>query len=600
MNSENKKTILLVEDEIMVAASEKKALEKYGYNVLIASSGEEAISLSKNNNTINLILMDIDLGKGLDGTQTAEIILKENQIPIVFLSSHTEPEIVEKTEKITSYGYVVKNSSITVLDASIKMAFKLFSAMRETKEKEDALEKSKETAEKYLNVAAEIILSLDTSGNIVLLNDSGHRLLEWEAGELIGKNWFDTCLQKENLQEVKNVFSMIIAGNLEPVIAYENNVITKNGVIKTILWHNSILYDSKGRITGILSSGEDITERKRAEEKLQTNEYLLRYILDTIPQTVFWKDINSVYLGCNKAFAKTARIENPDDIVGKTDFDLPWTKSDAEAYRADDMFVTGNNSSKYHIIEEVQNHDGTRIIVDTTKLPLLNNKGSVYGVLGVYEDITERKLAEDTIKRQLTEKNILLKEVHHRIKNNIASVESLLSLQLQSVSNTEAVSVLQDAISRIKIMRILYDRLLIKDDYKIISVKAYIGSLIDAVFALFPNNVHINYEKKIDEFLLSSKNLFPLGIILNELLTNVLKYAFKDREAGFVNISLTKIENQVRLTIQDNGRGLHDNFDISKSNGFGLILVDMMIKQLGGTFTIENEDGTRCILTFSI
>ena len=130
MNDKDKKTILLVEDEAILAITEKMVLEKYGYKVITADSGEKAIELFNENKDIDLILMDIDLGKGLDGTETAAIILKDQDIPVVFLSSHTEPAVVEKTENITSYGYVVKSSSITVLDASIKMALKLFNANR--------------------------------------------------------------------------------------------------------------------------------------------------------------------------------------------------------------------------------------------------------------------------------------------------------------------------------------------------------------------------------------------------------------------------------------------------------------------------------------
>jgi CheY-like chemotaxis protein len=123
------KKILLVEDEAIIGLSGKKQLEKYGYNVLHTMTGEKAIDIVLNQNeSIDLILMDIDLGRGIDGVMAAKLILKEKEIPIVFLSNHTEPEIVEKTKKIASYGYVVKSSGIRVLNESIKMAFKLFNA----------------------------------------------------------------------------------------------------------------------------------------------------------------------------------------------------------------------------------------------------------------------------------------------------------------------------------------------------------------------------------------------------------------------------------------------------------------------------------------
>lgn len=139
MSLKIQKTILIVEDDTALAAQTKKILQRFGYIVQTVNSGEAAVELFKESNSIDLILMDIDLGEGMDGTQAAEIILKVIDIPVVFLSSHTESEIVEKTEKITSYGYVVKGTGIIVADAAIKMAFKLFDAKKREFEKEKAL-----------------------------------------------------------------------------------------------------------------------------------------------------------------------------------------------------------------------------------------------------------------------------------------------------------------------------------------------------------------------------------------------------------------------------------------------------------------------------
>src|SRR6056297_714767 len=123
-----KKKILLVEDEPLIALGEAKMLKKYGFGVVTVHSGEKAVEAVDSDPPISLILMDIDLGTGMDGTEAAQRILEEHDLPIVFLSSHTEPEVVEKTEGISSYGYIVKNSGETVLIASIKMAFRLFEA----------------------------------------------------------------------------------------------------------------------------------------------------------------------------------------------------------------------------------------------------------------------------------------------------------------------------------------------------------------------------------------------------------------------------------------------------------------------------------------
>lgn len=122
------RTILLVEDEVLIALAERKLLERSGYRVLTAKTGEQAVELTRTTAAIDLILMDIDLGSGISGTEAAKTILGERSIPLAFLSSHTEPEVVDSTEGITSYGYILKTSGDTVELASVRMAFRLADA----------------------------------------------------------------------------------------------------------------------------------------------------------------------------------------------------------------------------------------------------------------------------------------------------------------------------------------------------------------------------------------------------------------------------------------------------------------------------------------
>ena len=128
--------LLMVEDDSLVAALHIRLLEEYGYRVTWQASGEEALQAltALEEGPIDLVLMDIDLGPGMDGPATARAILETHNLPILFLSSHTEKEIVERTEAITTYGYVVKHSGVVVLDASIKMALRLFEARQREKE----------------------------------------------------------------------------------------------------------------------------------------------------------------------------------------------------------------------------------------------------------------------------------------------------------------------------------------------------------------------------------------------------------------------------------------------------------------------------------
>lgn len=123
-----------------------------------------------------------------------------------------------------------------------------------------------------------------------------------------------------------------------------------------------------------------------------------KVILDTIPQSIFWKDLDGKYLGCNSAFAKVAGLDSPNDIVGKSDFDLPWPRSEAETYRAYDQVVISSKQEKLHIIEPLQKVDGSRLIIDTSKIPLIDEGHTLRGVVGIYDDITERKRTEESLR----------------------------------------------------------------------------------------------------------------------------------------------------------------------------------------------------------
>jgi PAS domain S-box-containing protein len=140
---------------------------------------------------------------------------------------------------------------------------------------------------------------------------------------------------------------------------------------------------------------------KRAMDTLKKSQTMFNKVLDSLPQSIFWKDRESRYLGCNRVFAAAAGMDDPAQIVGKTDYDLPWPREEADAYRADDRDVIESGQTKRHIIEPLQQADGARLWIDTSKAPLIDENGQPFGVLGIYEDITERKRMEEALEKRM-------------------------------------------------------------------------------------------------------------------------------------------------------------------------------------------------------
>ena len=163
--------------------------------------------------------------------------------------------------------------------------------------------------------------------------------------------------------------------------------------------------------------------------------------------------------------------------------------------------------------------------------------------------------SELKIRGMLSEKELILKEVHHRIKNNMNAVSGLLQLQSVTVDNPAAVNALNNAVTRIRSMMVLYDKLYRSDSFIEVSVKLYLPSLIDDIISNFPNRGIVKTDNHIDDFVLDVDRLVPLGIIINELVTNMMKYAFTGRESGCITISASMKEKRAVFLIEDNGNG---------------------------------------------
>jgi PAS domain S-box-containing protein len=237
-------------------------------------------------------------------------------------------------------------------------------------------------------------------------------------------------------------------------------------------------------------------------------------------------------------------------------------------------------------------------IRDCGKIMARDELGHPLRVCGTHADIDEQKKAEEKIKTLLSEKELLLKEVHHRIKNNMNTISSLLSIQANTITDPGAITALEDAGRRIHSMSLLYDKLYRSISFDELSFAEYFSSLVDEIVANFPNGCNVTVKKHLEDFMLDAKRLQTLGIVVNELLTNTMKYAFKGREHGLVTVSAAAAGDTVVISIQDDGIGMPASVSVGKSTGFGLQLVDALAQQLGGKIRIERENGTNVVLEF--
>jgi PAS domain S-box-containing protein len=773
MSGINKRTILLVEDNVITAMEEQLSLEKNGYIVIPVYSGLEAVELFSKNSSIELVLMDIDLGTGINGPDAARAILKIREIPIVFLSSHTEPEIVETTEKITSYGYVVKNSGITVLDASIRMAFRLFDANKQIAASErkqqamlsnirdiigitdndgfvkyvspnitmrfgwepediigtnsmsrihtDDLEKSKtgyvslisknnnsgvmvfryrckdgsyrnievtainlvndplingilfnyhditdkletEKALKvseanyrqlYENAPAGIYRVDFKTGKFIHANDVFLGYLGYSRDDVTRVSPFDVLSEKSKTLFIERLKMMTQGQKVSDTVDYE--IIDKEGRARYVHLLNKMVYDENGHITASDVVAYEITDRIRMEHALKKSEADFRSMLGNVPGMVYRcandKDWTMKFISdgafrltgfyphelLNNSGSVYADLIHPDDrnyvweklqdaikcsghweleyrivprdksvkwvyergqvVEGEPDCEklLEGYITDITRYKVAEGEISKREEKYRRIFENIQDCYYEVTLKDNTIaeispsiefvsngqyrreeligkhmsffysdmmdrenfLKLISERGSVTDyeillknrddsimpcsfsskliydedgrperIIGIMRNITERKRFDENIAKLLEEKELLLKEVHHRIKNNMNTIYGLLALQAETTSEPAAVSAIKDAASRVNSMMNLYDKLYRSHDVTALPVNTYIPSLVDEIIMNFPNSKLVMIKKYIDEFVLDVRLIQPLGIIINELLTNIMKYAF--------------------------------------------------------------------------
>ncbi len=232
-------------------------------------------------------------------------------------------------------------------------------------------------------------------GRFLRVNPTFCAMVGWSEAELLATGFQAITFPEDLAPDLERV-QEVLEGT-RATYQMDKRYLHREGHVVWAQLNVSLVRDAQGAPLHFVSQIQDISARKVAEARIRKSQAMLTQVLDTIPQSVFWKDRESRYLGCNQAFARAVGLAHPREIVGRTDFDLPWPRAEAEAYRADDREVMEGNRPKHHILEPLQQADGTRLWIDTTKVPLLGEGGLPFGVLGVYQDITERKRNEDEL-----------------------------------------------------------------------------------------------------------------------------------------------------------------------------------------------------------
>ncbi|MCF7948605.1 MAG: PAS domain S-box protein [Spirochaetia bacterium] len=713
------KKILLVEDEALIAMSEARVLQKHGFKVDTVYNGEAAVEKVEIDPSIALVLMDIDLGRGIDGTEAAERILEQHDLPIVFLSSHTEPQIVEKTEGITSYGYILKNSGEMVLAASIKMAFRLYDAHLELKQQKEQLRasliqqgQSEERLRITLNSIGDAVISTDTQGRIVRMNSVAEGLCGWRLENARGRSLDEVfyIVNANTRRRVHNPVAKALESGEVVGLANHTMLISKDGAEFQIADSAAPIKDDNGTISGVVLVFRDVTEEYAQRQELLSTRDELRAMLQVLPEGFVrvdaegriiyanetaerilglhedsvtgsyysdrkfhqidadgepfpveqlplavtlrerrevhglvhgivapdgetrWLSVNTAALedgaiasfreiseqreNANRLAASEKKYRDLAESVGAVlwEYDIlsdRWTYvapqvKDLLGYESaewsnlkfwadrihpeDRNWATGycnectlqgkNHQFEYRFAKKCGEYVWIRddVIVETSE-------GKPVKLRGFMVDISNRKQAELDLKKALEEKELLMRELNHRIKNNLSMITSLIGLKEMETDND-----LSDIMHQIDAIRIIHEKLYQTESISSIRVQTYFQELLETVFASFSSRP-IELVILTGDIQVSTDLAVILGLIVNEIATNAIKYGFQDAAKALfrVEMSAEDTTNRYVLSLSNTGWPFPEDKSLENPGTLGLQLISTLVDQLNGEIDLQKS-----------
>ena len=456
------------------------------------------------------------------------------------------------------------------------------------KEAELALQRSERKYRTIMENAGEGIATTDSDGRFLEGNRRLLDMLGYTREELTTLTVHDIH-PAEDAENLHRAFQMMNQGQLSIV---EHRVRRKDGSVFPVEVAGSrIDYGDDILFLGIF---RDLTERKHAEKALQESEAQYRTLVENLPQSVFLKNRDGAYVSCNRNYAQDLGIP-PAEIAGKTDRDF-FPAALAEKYRSDDSVVIETETALQ--LEEPYVCDGEELVVHTVKTPVRDSDGHVTGVLGIFWDVTEEKHAEEELRRSLAEKEVLLREVHHRFKNNMQVVSSLLGLESRHLQDQATVDLFKDAENRIRAMSLVHERLYRCTDLARINCDRYVRDVVSQLLHAYPSGERVTCRFNIRDVELSVDTAIPFGLIVNELVSNALKHAFPGVRGGAIQIGVCWTEpGMLELVVADDGVGIPDEVDTASIHTLGIRLVHQIAeRQLQGTISLGRVGGTQWTL----
>jgi PAS domain S-box-containing protein len=458
----------------------------------------------------------------------------------------------------------------------------------ERKRAEEELQKSEARYHLLADNSIDVIWTIDADGTFTYVSPSVVNLAGWTPEEVIGQP-ISKVISKGSLsfvqRELQRNLEAVASGAAPMPNVIEIEQLCKDG---STVWAEvtyRLLLDENGKPAKLMGVTRNIAERKRAEEALQQSLEKFRIIATHTPDHILLLDKDLHY----------TQIINPplglaeQDMIGHTDYDiLPFTDADTLMKIKKQVMDTG---TAVQLELPLLTTSGEMNFFAGSFVPKRNGAGEIDGLIGYFTNVTETKQANEKIIAALREKEVLIREIHHRVKNNLQIMYGLLYMTTRRTEDPETAGILTDMMMKIKTMAQIHTRLYESKQFDKINMAGQIqDQMTDLSHIYASSGLEIACIVEAEDIFLSVDQAIPCALLINEVLSNAFKHAFQGRENGTIRISFHQGNGNIHIRIEDNGTGIPKDVDIYQTTSLGMKLIRSLVTQLEGTLAIESSD----------
>ena len=473
--------------------------------------------------------------------------------------------------------------------------------IKEVKKIENEIVNSEKKYRELFENFSDAVIIVDENNITIDINEAGKNLFEVEDN--VAYNFYSFVSDKDKrivAEKAKELRSEGMVRN------FEIEIIAAKGTKKNIEISSSAFYQN-GIFKGSRDVIRDISEKKKREKLLIQQSSTIQSIFENTSNVVIWtldrkfniSSLNSEFIRIFKDKIGES-IQVGDNFFSKISDNLKPYKPELigdmkNAYNSAQLGISQNFESVIYGL------NGKQMIYETFLSPIKIKGKNKFDLACLAIDLTHKKEIELKLRKLLNEKEVLLKEVHHRVKNNLQVISSILNLQSSYVKDQMTLDILRESQNRIKAMSFIHESLYRSDDFSYVNFSSYINSLSsNLVQTYIIKHANIDLELDLGDVNLNLDQAIPCGLIINELVSNSIKYAFPFNRKGKIRIELIKEGNKINLKVSDNGVGLPDNLDVENTDTLGLQLVYTLVSQLDGDIQMITKKGTTFLFNFTI